>query len=69
MATLIRAPWRKPDSCMLNVIVPAPDGQPPRELFLVLPGLNLVPERLGPLRRFLLDRGYGVAEPFPEGYE
>jgi pimeloyl-ACP methyl ester carboxylesterase len=37
-------------------------------VFLVLPGLNLAPAKLGPLQDFLLDRGHAVARPALTGY-
>ena len=38
------------------------------EVFLTLPGLNLAPDKLQPLTRFLEDRGHTVTTPALRGY-
>ncbi|MDH5752828.1 MAG: alpha/beta hydrolase, partial [Deltaproteobacteria bacterium] len=44
-----------------------PASGPLREVFLVLPGLNLDPCRMNPLMDWMAARGLGLLEPFPEG--
>ncbi len=43
-------------------------GDPPREVFLVLPGLNLHPDRLAPWRELLLRHGLGLMVPALTGF-
>lgn len=49
----------------LSPLISLPPGatRHPGEVFLVLPGLNLPPEKMASLREFLLARGLAVANP------
>ena len=49
----------------LSPLISLPPGaaRDPREVFLVLPGLNLPPEKMTSLREFLLAGGHAVANP------
>ena len=51
----------------LPLILP-PGGAPVREIFLVLPGLNLHPGRLSPWHGLLADQGSAVLAPRLTGY-
>lgn len=52
----------------LNLSLPPQASAACREVFLVLPGLNLAPAKLEPLREFLLAHGHAVALPALTGY-
>lgn len=45
-----------------------PGGGAPREAFLLLPGLNLHPDRLSPWREMLAGLGFAVASPWLSGF-
>ena len=59
------APSGSPD---LNLSLSPKASAACREVFLVLPGLNLALAKLGPLQDFLLARGHAVARPALTGY-
>lgn len=61
-------PEIKPDT-KLEVRLPAGGGEALREVFIVLPGLNLSPRKLEPLSDFLLAEGHATALPRLRGYQ